>query len=122
MGRRRRVPVSFTVLLVVALLAPLNYGARAGAQPRAVSPSNKIAPQLRRAFEKDPVRQFVVEFAGNADLPIAGSIKGFTQRGRFVLRSLAGTAARAQAEARRLVARTKGAQATSFWITNVMVV
>jgi subtilisin family serine protease len=122
MIRRRRIPSAFTVFLVLALLASMGLPGQAAGQPSAQDAARKIAPHLRKAFQKDPLQQFVVEFRQKADLRGAGAIKGFTQRGRFVLRSLRTTATRSQAGAQRLVARTKGATATSFWITNVLVV
>jgi subtilisin family serine protease len=122
MGGRRWILFSFTVFLALALLAPTGVAAPDGGQLAAASAARKIDPQLRRGFGRQPVQRFVVEFVQKANLRRAGGVKGFTQRGRFVLGSLTATATKAQANAKRLVARTKGATASSFWITNVLVV
>jgi subtilisin family serine protease len=114
---RRSMPLVLVFALVVAVVGP--------AAPAAARPSEadrKLAPALLRRFERNPVQEFVVEFAARADLRSAASIRGFARRGRFVRQSLVATAGRSQAAARRVVAETSGASATSYWITNVLVV
>jgi subtilisin family serine protease len=66
--------------------------------------------------------KFVVEFATQADLTPAYKEKDFKKRGQFVLDALRNTAAASQKDAVAVVKATKGAKATSFWLTNVLVV
>jgi subtilisin family serine protease len=77
---------------------------------------------LQAKLERGEVSRFVVDFAATADLKGAGKLKSKEAKGKFVVATLKTTAAQSQAEARTLVAKTKGARATSAWLTNSLFV
>ncbi len=64
----------------------------------------------------------MVEFKGRADLKSPAKLKDRTKRGKAVLSALTVTANRAQVGARAIAHATKGVTATTYWLTNVMVV
>lgn len=114
---RRSMPLVLAFAVLVAILGPASPAAA-----RTGEASRKLDRALLKRFERRSVQEFVVEFSAKAELVSAGSIREFARRGRFVRQTLVETAGRAQAGARKLVAETPGASATSYWITNVLVV
>jgi subtilisin family serine protease len=123
--QRRYVSLG-VVLTIVSLFASAVSIAPAAASPRAAPGAAADPPALDaglvKRFAAHPMQTFVVEFSAKANLAPAYRIEGFAARGAFALNSLRTTAARSQDEAARVVARTPGAVATSYWIVNEMVV
>jgi subtilisin family serine protease len=113
--RKRHVAVWIVCALVIGLIGPAASPAAAAAD------GARIQPGLLRKLDTGKVDRFVVEFAARADLDTAARTKGWTARGTAVLRSLKRTASRSQVRARAVV-RTTGAEASSFFLTNVLVV
>ena len=111
----RRVAVWVVCSLLVGLVGPV-------AAPAAAAPRARVQRHLLDRLEAGTLDRFVVEFGARADLRSAGATRGWTARGRAVYRSLTWTATRSQSAARSLVRSTPGASATSFWLTNVLIV
>ena len=130
MGHRRvsagRVGVLFLAgffALVQAAPVAGAGSATGGSRVSGAAPADaKIERGLIKALETGATDRFVVEFATKASLAGAAQVKDRTRRGQLVLDSLRKTAASAQATARAAVARTTGARAESFWLSNVMLV
>ena len=114
--RKRHVALGIVFLLVIGLIGPM-------APPAAAATgASKIQRGLLDRLRAGRLDAFVVEFAAEADLDAAAAIPGWAARGRAVHRSLTSVAARSQAKAAAVVRATPGADADSFWLTNVMVV
>ena len=120
---RRASVVVFAAILVVGQAATVAAAAM-GRSPSAtpVGGAAKVDGALVTTLTDGTTDRFVVEFAGRADLSGAAKIKDRTKKGAFVLQALRKTADAAQAEARTVVAKTRGARAESFWLANAMVV
>src|SRR5262245_63501131 len=114
--RKRHVAVGIVCALVIGLLGPTAPPAAAAAG------GAKIQPGLLRKLDAGALDRFVVEFAARADLRAASQIKGWAARGTAVYDKLKATAARSQTRAKALVRATPGVEATTFWLTNVLVV
>ena len=76
---------------------------------------------MQAALDSGTADQFVVEFTAKPDLRGAASIKEHGKRGAFVFATLTGNARKSQAGAVALAKRAE-AKATSYWLTNVLVV
>lgn len=55
MAGRRGIVVSFTVFLVVALLAPASLGASGRGELAAIAAAGKIDPKLVKRFDREPI-------------------------------------------------------------------
>ena len=114
-----------SLLAAFALVMSQAGGALAASAPRgAAAPGSVAAPidaELLGALEAGTADRFVVEFTAKADLRGASKIHDHGKRGQFVLDALTGNAKRSQAGATAL-ARRFGAEATTYWLTNVLVV
>jgi subtilisin family serine protease len=120
-ARRRSLTAIVVVLALSFLVGPIGAGAVTG-KGLPSHAANTIDPKLLQRFAKAPMQTFVVEFTGRANLSKAAGFKDFTRRGVFVMDALRATASRSQRPALRLVARTAGADARSYWIVNEMIV
>ncbi len=90
-------------------------GSGMAAEPSAV----KVGPSLMRQLHQRGGRtDFVVEFQEHADLSAAANMD-WSERGRYVHRTLRETAERSQAAVRDALVAA-GADVESFWISNVM--
>ena len=76
---------------------------------------------LPQRLAKGELATFVVEFGATADLAPASKVKGHAARGKAVVASLQVTAAKSQKSA-KAVAKAAGADSTTYWLTNVLVV
>jgi subtilisin family serine protease len=118
---RRVVRSLLAVLLVVTALdvaAILSPGGDAWAAP----PDHRSAEPEASGAGIDAPDRWVVEFEAEADLAGAARIESKRARGTFVRDRLVTTARRSQAEAIRVVEGTEDADATSYWLRNVLVV
>ena len=98
-------------------------GLGAAVTPIAAQPTDaKIERGLVKALQSGAVDRFVVEFAARPNLAAAARIKDRTRRGQSVYDTLRRTATTSQVAARTIVARTPGAHADSYWLTNVLLV
>lgn len=124
--RSARRRLSAFVLAVALVAAQAASAAAAGlgqsAPDGGTSSAAKVDRGLLAALAAGTTDRFVVQFAAGTNLSGAAKIKDRTKKGAFVLDSLRRTAAKSQAGARALVAKTKGARADSFWLSNVMIV
>jgi subtilisin family serine protease len=114
---RRVVAVLAACMILVgqagAALAAANPGPRASAAP--------VEGTLLAALASGKANQFVVEFSAQPDLRGAARIRDHGARGDFVFATLTGNAKRSQAAAIAL-AKKAGAKATSYWLTNSLIV
>ncbi len=118
---RRMLGVLAAFVLVVgqsgsALAVPAANGGQASAGTSAPVESGLLA-----ALDSGAADRFVVEFSAKPDLRGAPKIKEHGKRGAFVLATLTGNATKSQAAAIAF-ARKSGIRATSYWLTNVLVV
>ena len=113
--------VAFFALVQAAPMAAAGSSG-AGGTPAVAAPDAKIERGLLKALETKAVDRFIVEFTAKANLAGAARIVDRTKRTRTVFDSLRKTATTAQVGARAVVARTPGARAESYWLTNVMLV
>ncbi|MEO5883906.1 MAG: hypothetical protein ABIQ58_00100, partial [Candidatus Limnocylindrales bacterium] len=114
-------------VVVACLLILTQVLTVAAATTRGSSPGNSgTAAPIEKALQKQLAAgkavQLLVEFDAKADFKPARKLTDRTKRGQAVLKALTATATRSQAGARSLVAKTKGVSATSYWLTNVLVV
>jgi subtilisin family serine protease len=123
---RRGAPAAIVAVLLMlsqVMTAAASPGARA---PGGAAATRGVAAPIQKGLEKKiaagEAKTILVEFAGKADLAPARKIKDRTKRGQAVLSALTATANTAQSAAVKVVAKTKGARATSYWLTNVLVV
>jgi subtilisin family serine protease len=115
MGRRT------VSLLLVLLLSALVGPPIASAAPDAGPPRADVEAGLIDRLEDGDLTRVVVEFGGQRDLAAARAKSEPDARARAVVADLKAAAEADQAGARGL-ARARGARATSFWLTNVLVV
>ena len=118
---RRALAIAFATLLV--LTQAIGVAARSAPPPPdpAGAASARVEKGLTQQLAKGEISAFVVEFAATADLNPAGKVKGWAARGKAVVASLQATAAKSQKAAKAL-AKAAGAEATTYWLTNVLVV
>lgn len=83
--------------------------------------SNKIEASIASVLDTGSTTDFFVEFARQADLSAASEIQDWTQRGEAVVAALQSTANASQSDARKLLAAS-GAQYTSYWVANTILV
>ena len=132
MGHRSVTAQRFVALVLAAFFAliqatpaaavgtvPARGGSGTSPAPGAAS---KLETGLVRALQTGTTDRFVVEFTAQANLSGASRIVDRTLRGQTVFDALRRTASTSQVSARALIARTTGARAQSFWLTNVLVV
>jgi subtilisin family serine protease len=110
----------FLILAQVATAAAAPAGQQTtGERAGSAAP---IDEDLQRDLKAGTATKILVEFDAKANLNAAKKIKERTKRGNAVLKALETTAAASQKTAKATVAKTKGAKATSYWLTNVLVV
>ena len=103
--------------VATAAAAPASQGTGGGrAAPAAIDKG------LQKELAAGTATKILVEFDAKANLNAAKKIKERTKRGNAVLKALTDTAAASQKAAKATVAKSKGAKATSYWLTNVLVV
>ncbi len=122
MTRHRALAAMIALFLVVAQVATV---AAAGAGPGSASGPGQAAPidkALQRGIDAGTATALIVEFKAKADLRAPRQVNGRTQRTAAVIKALRTTATAAQRTARSTVAKTRGVQATTYWLTNVLVV
>ncbi len=111
----------FFALVQVAPVGAAGLGA--AVTPLAAQPADaKVERGLIKALQNGTVDRFVVEFTTQPNLAAAARIKDRTRRGQSVYDTLRKTAATSQVAARAVVAKTPGAHADSYWLTNVLLV
>jgi subtilisin family serine protease len=119
---RRAFAFLFAVVLVVGQVASAAAAASSRSVPSgAQAGAAKVDGGLLKALAAGTADRFVVEFGAKADLRGAAKIKDHAKRGRFVLDALTSTATKAQAAA-HAQAKKLGATATTYWLTDVMIV
>ncbi|OGO53390.1 MAG: hypothetical protein A2Z32_03545, partial [Chloroflexi bacterium RBG_16_69_14] len=124
MLRRRSLAAVIAAALFVSQISAVvastaGVGTSQGGRSAAPAKDDK---DLLAKLERGDVSRFVVDFAASADLKGAGKVKSKEAKGRLVVAELKATAARSQKDARALVAQTKGAKATTAWLTNSLFV
>lgn len=119
-GLLAAVVALFLVVAQVATVAaaPVGQGI-VGARAGAAAPIDK---DLQRDLKAGTATKILVEFDAKANLNAAKKIKERVKRGNAVIAALQTTADASQKTAKATVAKTKGAKATSYWLTNVLVV
>jgi subtilisin family serine protease len=120
---RRGAPAAMlAVLLVIVQVGAALAAPSGGSGPGSGGDAAPIDKDLQADLKAGTVTTFVVEFAAQADLKAPAKIKDRTKRAQGVAVSLKATAKTSQAAAEALVKGTKGATATSYWLTNVLIV
>ena len=109
----------FLILAQVATAAAAPASQGSGGQRGAPAAIDK---GLQKELKAGTATKILVEFDAKANLTAAKKVKERTKRGTAVLKALTDTAANSQKTAKATVARTKGVKATSYWLTNVLVV
>ncbi|GAA4695876.1 Serine protease, subtilisin family [Promicromonospora umidemergens] len=91
------------------------------AAPGVVDPADKITPGAKKAFAARTATNFWLRFADQPDLSAAGGITSWSERGEYVYDALVAAAESSQEEA---VAELEGsgAEYTSYWATNAILV
>jgi subtilisin family serine protease len=118
---RRALAIAFATLLV--LTQAIGVAARSAPPPpdQTGAASARVEKGLTDKLAKGELATFVVEFAASADLAPAGKVKGWAAKGKAVVASLQATAVKSQ-KAAKAAAKAAGAEATTYWLTNVLVV
>jgi subtilisin family serine protease len=122
MRSRRGLAAAIATLL---LLVHVSSVAASVAPPGGSSGGSTAAPidqELQRDLKAGTARRMVVEFKARADLKPAARVKDHTKRGQAVLNALVTTANGSQRAAKVATAATDGVTATSYWLTNVLIV
>ncbi|HET9346132.1 MAG TPA: carboxypeptidase regulatory-like domain-containing protein [Candidatus Limnocylindrales bacterium] len=119
--RRRVFAVMAAVLLVAGQAGSTLAAVWSGSGGGGLAASAPIDKGLVEALSAGSADYFVVEFTAKADLRGAARIKDHAQRGKAVVATLQTNAAKSQAGGVAL-ARKAGAEATSYWLYNVLVV
>lgn len=109
----RSAVVAALALTMLLLTAACNTGKN----PLAGEPTSASATSTGSASDQ---RLIVAEFADHADLNGVEAIDDWGERGRVITERLQARATASQGEARKLAAGA-GVEATSYWITNVLV-
>ncbi|HEX6869359.1 MAG TPA: S8 family serine peptidase, partial [Candidatus Limnocylindrales bacterium] len=122
MVRRGGSALVVAVLLVLAQVMSAAAAPSGGAGTQGRGNAAPIAPDLQEQLDAGTATTIVVEFAETADLKGAKAVKDRTKRGQAVVGSLKATAAKSQGAARSLTAKLKNVEATTYWLTNVLVV
>ncbi|MEU8261528.1 S8 family serine peptidase [Micromonospora sp. NPDC048999] len=105
--------------LVATALVATGTGAQAGTGIGAVSPSDKIRPDLAQQLQGKSEGDFWIHFKDKADLSKASAIKDWNERGTAVAEALQQTAAKSQA-AIRAELNSSGVKYQTFWATNAI--
>ena len=111
----------FLVLAQVVGVAAASGVPGSGSATRS-GPSAPVDKDLQRALDDGTATQLLVEFDATADLKGAKRIKDPTMRGNAVVKALKTTADVSQKTAKATVGKTKNVKATSYWLTNVLVI
>ncbi|MBA2720011.1 MAG: carboxypeptidase regulatory-like domain-containing protein [Chloroflexi bacterium] len=120
---RRAFAFLFAAVLVVGQVASAAAAGQGRSAPGTSAPgAARVDGGLLKALAAGTTDRFVVEFGAKTDLSGAAKIKDRTKKGAFVLDNLRKTAAKSQGAARTEVAKTKGARAESYWLSNSMIV
>jgi subtilisin family serine protease len=120
MARRGVVLFASVLLILSQAVGAAASGNRSG--PAAQQVAAPIAAGLVAELRSGARSSFVVEFRATTDLRGAGKLTGKTAKGTFVHDSLTKTAASSQADAVRATRGLNGIKATTYWLTNVMIV
>ena len=113
---------------LLAVVVLLSQAAAVAASTSVADPGSVVAAAapidegLQRDLQAGTAHRLVVEFKGKADLKAAAKVKDRTKQGKAVLTALTATAAAAQRGAKAVAGAAAGVTATSYWLTNVMVV
>ena len=81
-----------------------------------------IEGKLQRDLAAGRAKRIVVEFSAKADLKPAAAVKSRSKRGQAVIDALTSTAGTSQRAAKAIASKVRGLTATTYWLTNVMVV
>ncbi len=120
--RRRGLAVAITAVVFFSQIAGVAASTRGLAAPAAAPHAAPVDRALQRELAAGHAHRIVVEFKGKADLRAASSIKDRTARSQAVVNALTATATSAQRGAKATAAKAKGISATTYWLSNVMVV
>ncbi|HZM72973.1 MAG TPA: carboxypeptidase regulatory-like domain-containing protein [Candidatus Polarisedimenticolia bacterium] len=120
MARRTFTVLASIFLILSQALGAAASGIHAGPAPQQVAAP--IASGLIDELRSGARSSFVVEFAATTDLRGARGIAAKAAKGKFVYDHLTKTAAASQADALGATKNIKGVKATSYWLTNVLVV
>ena len=120
--RRRGLAVAITAMVFITQIAGVSASTRGSTAPAAAASAAPIDRTLQRELAAGRAHRIVVEFKGQADLRAAAKVKDRTARGQAVIDALTATAGSAQRASKATAAKVKGITATSYWLSNVMVV
>ena len=122
MSRRRGFAAVIAAFLLITQVAGVAASAGAGASGSAAAATAPIESQLQRDLADGRAKRIVVEFKAKADLKPAAQLKNRSKRGQAVLDALTSTAGTSQRAAAATASKVRGLTATTYWLTNVMVV
>ncbi len=120
-GRRGFAAVIAAVLLIIQV-AGVAAAAGAGTSSPARSTAAPIEGKLQRDLAGGRAKKIVVEFRAKADLKPAAKVKDRAKRGQAVIDALTSTAGTSQRAAAAVASKARGVNATTYWLTNVLVV
>ena len=122
MQRRRGFAAVIAAGLLITQVAGVAAAAGAGASGSASGTAAPIEGKLQRDLAAGRAKKIVVEFSAKADLKPAAKVKDRDKRGQAVVDALTSTAGASQRGAVAAAAKVRGVDATSYWLTNVLVV
>ncbi len=122
MHRRRGLAAVIAAALLITQVATVAAAAGAGTPGSAASAAAPIEGKLQRDLAAGRVQRMVVEFRAKADLKPAANVKDRDKRGQAVIDALSSTAGSSQRAAVAATSQVRGVDATSYWLTNVLVV
>ncbi len=118
---RRLLAAIAAVLLVVGQAGPALGAAAANGGQASAATSAPVDKSLLGALDSGAADRFVVEFTAKPNLTGAAKITDHAKRGAFVLSTLTTNARKSQAAALAFAKKAE-AKATSYWLTNELVV
>ncbi len=122
MGRRRGFAAVIAAVLLITQVAGVAASAGAGTHSPGARAAAPIEPQLKSDLAAGRTKRMFVEFSAQADLKPAAKVKDRGKRGQAVIDALTSTAGTSQRAAMAVVAKIHGLKATTYWLTNVLVI
>ena len=122
MQRRRGFAAVIAAVLLITQVAGVAAAAGAGTSSSASGTAAPIEGKLQRDLAGGKAKKIVVEFRAKADLKPAAKVKDRAKRGQAVIDALTSTAGTSQRAAAAVAAKARGVTATTYWLTNVLVV
>ena len=122
MHRHGLLAAVVALFLVVAQVATVAAAPGQGSTGERAGSAAPIDKDLQRDLKAGTATKIVVEFDAKANLNPAKKIEERIDRGNAVVKALKKTATASQKTAKATVAKSKDAKATSYWLTNVLVI